>query len=151
VTRPTLADLADLHRFVLSETGSDESAVAAVLRAYSLSGHGRIERRPTQAILEAVCQHFGVELNAMLGKRRPATLARARHVAMSLLVATGMPLAEAGEAIGHSKGDAAYACRRVDRDERLQAEAATVAAIVAERAGEPGGRLPVIWPNRRSV
>jgi chromosomal replication initiation ATPase DnaA len=146
LNRASIADVVEVFRFVRGETGSDESALYAAMRMFSINRDGAVERTPVRLILETVCAFYGVPLDALLGRRRTGMVARARQVAMALLRSTGSSVAEAGEHLGRSKGAAECACRHVEADGALKEEAAAIAERVAQRVGSGGRRLPIILP-----
>ena len=146
VKRATIAEAVELRDFVLAETGSPEAAMVAALRLFALNRDGALERTPVRHVLDAVCTYYETELAALLANSRKAGIARARQVAMALLRSAGLSLAEAGEAVGHSKGAAECACRHIEADAELRAEAAVIAEAVAKAAGDGKRMLPVIFP-----
>jgi hypothetical protein len=68
------------------------------------------------AIVEAVCAHYELRREELLGRRNAIEIVRARHVAMWLARrATDLTLAEIGSRLGGQvHGSVIYGCRRID-------------------------------------
>jgi chromosomal replication initiation ATPase DnaA len=140
------AVLATFH-FATAETGSEEEGMAIAMRAFAMSTSGHVTRRPMKIILDCACQHFAVTLDELLGPTIKRHIARARRTTMWLLRANGYTWQEAAEAVGRNQHtDAMRACRIVDRDEGLLAEAAAVARLIADSLPEVKA-APVVWPR----
>ena len=144
-----LASAVETYHFALSELGSEQQAMAVVLRAYSLTSLGQVERRPLQLVLNTVCAHFGVSQADLLGVSRKGSLPRARRMAMWILKSGGESYQGAANALGRtSHTDAISACRTVEASERDQAEVRNVAQKIAARLPEVK-EAPVIYPRAR--
>ena len=147
----TLAAAAQVFTHVYAEAGAIEPALYAAMRMFAVNGAGQVERTQTGVVLAAVCEHLEVEPAELLGRGRTGLLSRARRTAIVLLHGAGLSYADAGAMVGRTKGDAVYACHKIESDQRLAAEASAVAELVALRVGAPAEKLPVIWPAKERV
>lgn len=141
--RTTALDAVALQRFLRSEGMDELEAMAVVLRSFS-SATGAARRRPPGLILEQVCRYYDLTPAELVSTYQPLR-ARARKVAMHLLhTAGGLSHREAAQAVGRrNRSEAIRACRAVDADVELLAEAAAIGREI--EAGERPVRAPVIF------
>jgi chromosomal replication initiation ATPase DnaA len=150
VTRTTSMDAVELRRFLLADGYSETDAMAAVLRAFSATVDGRVQRRPQSLIVQAVCEFYSLTIAELTTRNFPVR-ARARRAAMYLLVtAANMSTTEAARAVGKKhRSEAERAVKVVDDDPALKAEVAAIAELVESRCHAP--KLPVVWPRAMGV
>lgn len=92
--------------------------------------------RPRDALLALVEAATGVEVRAILGRRRDRSIARARHVAIYLLrQELDLSYPELGRLFGRDHATAMASCQVVAGDEQLLRVVESVRALVA-RASE---------------
>jgi chromosomal replication initiation ATPase DnaA len=143
-------DLHELFEFVQQEHGA-RAALIAVVRMFTATNDGSIERRPATHVFQAIEDSLGVSKEELLTGYRSRRLARARQVAAWLLRACGYSEREAAKALGCGPANVVYATKTVEKSEDLMAEAAVVAGALKERLGEPDRKLPVIFSAKEAV
>jgi chromosomal replication initiator protein len=80
------------------------------------------------SIQKSVCEHYDLSLSDMSSRRRPASIAFPRQIAMALArQLTSLSLVEIGEAFGRrDHGTVIHACKRVEQELATNPEAKAV-------------------------
>ena len=81
-------------------------------------------------VFAAVCAHYNVNGDLILGDTRDRRVLDARHVAMWLMRDAGRTYGEIGSEMGRDHSSVINACRRVDRTPRLLAGATEIRTLL---------------------
>jgi hypothetical protein len=119
-----------------SDGFSEGAAMHITLRGYGVGSDGRVRRLQSPVVIEVVCEHFGLSTSELTSGGNTRLNSKARKLAMWLIYQTReCTRGECAQAVGKKRLDAIYACRAVEGNAALLAEAEDLWARVQQRFG----------------